>query len=80
MARRSRIEYADPFGPLTEYTYNANGSLETATLGNSARHTYVYDALNRLRFLEVDVGGSTLHGYEYGLKVTGTKKGTLLDS
>jgi RHS repeat-associated protein len=59
---------------LTEYTYNANGSLETATLGNSARHTYVYDALNRLRFLEVDVGGSTLHGYEYGLKVTGHRE------
>ena len=30
----------------TGYTYNANGSLATATAPNGAAHTYTYDTLN----------------------------------
>lgn len=72
----NRLTSVDDHHSLTDttYTYNANGSLETVTYGNGVEHAYQYDVLNRLRFLEVSLGGSTLHGYEYKLKITGHRE------
>jgi len=78
----NRLTYVDDgmTGALrtSAYTYNANGSLETVTYANQARHTYTYDALNRLRGLTVaTVGGSVYHDYNYKLRASGHRREVL---
>jgi RHS repeat-associated protein len=61
----------------TSYAYNANGSLEALTYANGVRHAYGYDALNRLRTLNVARtagAGSALHGYDYALRASGHRR------
>jgi len=64
----------------SDYSYNANGSLESLTQPNGIVHTYTYDTLNRLRTLQVKVGaavlggssiGTLLHDYNYTLNPSG---------
>lgn len=56
----------------TIYTYNANGSLETATAPNGIKHSYQYDALNRLRLLTIsNLRSEILHSYDYSLRPSG---------
>jgi RHS repeat-associated protein len=65
----------------TDYAYNANGSLSALTHANGLRHTYQYDALNRLRTLQVgvvDLNGAALatvlQSYDYRLRATGHRR------
>ena len=58
----------------TAYTYNPNGSLETVAYANGVTHAYGYDALNRLRTLNIaqTAGlGASLHTYDYQLTASG---------
>ncbi len=74
----NRLAYVDDgsFGATktTSYGYNASGSLTTVTTPNTIVHTYSYDALNRLRTLNVSRGATTLHGYEYKLQASGHRR------
>src|SRR5262249_3021957 len=58
----------------TAYTYNKNGSTENVTYPNAVRHAYTFDALNRLRTLNVTKGVTGLHAYEYKLKASGLRR------
>lgn len=67
----------------TGYTYNPNGALETVVQPNGIVHAYAYDALNRLRMLQVRVGaalpggppvGTLHHTYEYKLRPSGHRR------
>ncbi len=76
--RLAHVDDASTGTTLTsDYTYNANGSLETLTQPNGVVHTYGYDALNRLRTLTVAKGATTLHAYEYKLRVSGHRRQVL---
>ncbi|HUL53425.1 MAG TPA: Ig-like domain-containing protein, partial [Opitutaceae bacterium] len=55
----------------TNYTYNANGSLETVAAPSGVTHTYAYDTLNRLRMLGVASSLATVHSYTYSLSPGG---------
>ncbi|MBI2513923.1 MAG: hypothetical protein HYV96_18285, partial [Opitutae bacterium] len=79
----NRLAYVDDTSALsalnsqpstTSYTYNANGSLETITAPNNVVHTYGYDALNRLRTLNVARDTTSLHSYEYKLRASGHRR------
>ncbi len=78
----NRLEFVDDASTglptrTTSYAYNANGSLETMTQPNGVVHTYGYDALNRLRTLQVGrtiPGEPLLHTYDYKLRASGHRR------
>lgn len=75
----NRLEHVDDTSTglpvrTTSYTYNANGSLESVTYPNAVVHTYGYDALNRLRTLNVSHNATVLRGYDYKLRASGHRR------
>ncbi len=75
----NRLEHVDDTSTglpvrTTSYTYNANGSLQSVTYPNAVVHTYGYDALNRLRMLNISSGATALHAYDYKLRASGHRR------
>lgn len=77
---RSRVRsVTDPDGDVTTYTYNAINLIQT-THANGTREARVYDALNRLTYLENSGTNGIINSFSYGLDAAGNRIGVLEDN
>ena len=76
----NRLEHVDDGASgavkTTDYSYNANGSLETVLTPNGIKHSYTYDTLNRLRSLAISntIAAATVRAYEYQHYASGHRR------